>query len=94
MRHVFLAGALAQEAVLREVTGAEAQGVMQPASLEGAALWQEDGPLGCFPRLYPEECARGAGVLLSLEGESAELFDRLSYLAEAIGMVPVPKHVM
>jgi ADP-ribose pyrophosphatase len=85
------AGALAQDAVLGAVTGAQPR--LQSAHLSGAALWQDKGPMGCFPWLYPHENARCDGVLLSLENDGRQVFDGLAYLAEALGMVPVPKHV-
>lgn len=88
MHAVALTGPLAWPPLLRAVLGAAAPGERGRVVVPDAAI--KAG--GCFPPLVPAAGAGAEARLIAIA--DAQRFERLSWFAAAIGLAPVPRHVL
>ncbi|KZY42166.1 hypothetical protein A3731_11515 [Roseovarius sp. HI0049] len=89
MQEVFVTGPLAWPPLLEIVAGGPLSGRLRAARLTGAALDRD--PDTCFPALMPVQDGGAEGVLVDLPDRL--VFDRIEYVAAALGCTPVPKHI-
>lgn len=89
MQEVFVTGPLAWPPLLEIVAGGPLSGRPRAARLTGATLGPDRDT--CFPVLVPAAEGMADGVLVDLPDRL--VFDRIEYVAAALGCTPIPKHI-